>query len=350
MKTVNARITQGQLLTIMTVMMVSSLLAAPAWSAEVTYADDAYTTGDTLTADGLNAQFNDIKAGVNGNHSSTKINSAVIEINRTSISTNGTAIDTNAGRIIDNSTGIETNRTSIVKSNADISSLTDKVNARTTAAKPSAGDMQYWDGKAWVLVPVPSDTTVHSTLTFANGKPIWKAAYYNTGDRGPAGGFVFYVTDDGAHGLEAAPVDQSRGTTWGCYSTRISEGDDTAVGTGAQNTAEIIAGCTKGLIAARVADAYTLNGYDDWFLPSKDELNEIWLKLADSDGDGRNKGPADPNNLAGFAISSYWSSSEIGGNIAWVQAFFSGNQLGGIKNNKKTNQGHKYRVRAVRAF
>ncbi|MDX2463696.1 MAG: hypothetical protein QNK31_04225, partial [Porticoccus sp.] len=81
-----------------------------------------------------------------------------------------------------------------------------------------------------------------------------------------------------------------------------------------------------------------------------DELNEMWLKLTDSDGDGANKGPADPNNLGGFTVNSYWSSSEVGGNIAWVQAFLSGNQVGVTKNNEETNRGHKYRVRAVRAF
>lgn len=343
----NTGISLGQMTTII---IISSLLAAPAWSAEVTYADDTYTTGDTLTAEDLNTQFNDIKTGINGNHNSIQINSTVIENNRISISTNGTAIVTNGGRITDNSTDNETNRTSIVKSNADISKLTKKLNARTTSEKPSAGDMQYWNGKAWVLVSAPSDTTVHSTLAFVNGKPVWKAAYYNIGDRGPAGGLVFYVTDDGAHGLEAAPVDQSRGAAWGCSGTRISGGGDKAVGTGVQNTAEIIAGCSKGLIAARIADAYTLNGYDDWFLPSQNELKEMWLKLADSDGDGRNKGTDDPNNLGGFTINSYWSSSEVGGNIAWLQSFLMGNQVGDNKNKIETGKGHKYRVRAIRAF
>lgn len=343
----NTGISPGQMLT---VMIICSLLAASAWSAEVTYADNAYTKGDTLTADDLNTRFNDIKAGINGNHNSTKINNTAIETNRTSISTHDMAIDTNAGRIADNSADIKTNRSRVVKSNTAIRSLTDKLNARTTAATPSAGDMQYWNGKAWVLVPAPSDTTVHSTLTFVKGKPIWKATYYDIGDRGPAGGFVFYVTDDGAHGLEAAPTDQARGASWGCYGRRISGGDDKAIGTGAKNTAEIIAGCSKDLIAARVADAYTLNGYDDWFLPSQAELNEMWLKLADSDGDGRNNGLDDTNNLGGFTVNSYWSSSEVGGNNAWVQAFFSGSKIGGIKNNKKTNRGHKYRVRAIRAF
>ena len=38
---------------------------------------------------------------------------------------------------------------------------------------------------------------------------------YEIGDTGPAGGIVFYVTDGGLHGLEAAPEDQDRGE-WGC--------------------------------------------------------------------------------------------------------------------------------------
>jgi len=343
----NTGISLGQMLT---VMIICSLLAAPVWSAEVTYADDVYATGDTLTADNLNTQFNNIKIGINDNHSNSKISSAGIETNRTSISTNSAAINTNGGEITDNSTDIEANRTSIVKSKAATKSLSDKINARTTSAKPIAGDMQYWNGKAWVLVPAPSDATVHSTLTFANGKPIWKATYYNIGDRGPAGGLVFYVTDGGAHGLEAAPVDQIRGAEWGCYGMRISGGGDKVVGTGAQNTAEIMAGCKKNHIAARVADAYTLNGYNDWFLPSQDELNEMWLKLADSDGDGRNRGPKDSNNLGGFTVNSYWSSSEVGGNVAWVQAFLTGSQVGVTKNNKESDRGQKYRVRAIRAF
>lgn len=335
---------------LLTVIIFCSQMVAPAWSAEVTYDDDAYTSGDTLTADDLNNKFNEIKAGINDNHSSTKINSAAIKTNRTSITTNGSAIDTNAGRITNNSTEIKTNRTHIEKSKTDLNSLKKKVKARTTAATPSAGDMQYWNGTAWVLVPAPSDTTTHLTLTFANGKPTWKTTYYNIGDRGPAGGFVFYITDDGAHGLEAAPVDQSRGTEWGCYDLRINEGNDKAIGTGAQNTNEILAGCAKHRIAARIANTYTLNGYDDWFLPSKNELHEMWLKLADPDGDGRNNGADDPNNLAGFTVDNYWSSSEVTKSTAWVQSFFSGNQLGRMKYKKHNDKDKKYRVRAIRAF
>ena len=107
-------------------------------------------------------------------------------------------------------------------------------------------------------------------------------------------------------------------------------------------------GCKTDNIAARIADAYSLNGYDDWYLPSKDELNQMWLNLADPDGNGRNSGPDDSNNLAGFGVESYWSSSEVAKSMAWVQSFFTGKQLGGNKN--ANHKDKKYRVRAIRAF
>ncbi len=71
------------------------------------------------------------------------------------------------------------------------------------------------------------------------------------GDTGPAGGIVFYIAGDCTHGLEAALVDQSSGAEWGCIDTTISGADGTIVGTGAQNTADIIAGCSELGIAAR---------------------------------------------------------------------------------------------------
>jgi len=126
------------------------------------------------------------------------------------------------------------------------------------------GDMQYWNGTAWVMLPGSNG----ATLKFYNGVPTWT---YRIGDDGPAGGKVFYVTDGGAHGFEAAPVDQASGQ-WGCMGTPIGAiGRD--VGEGSQNTADILAGCPTLGIAARIAEEYSLNGYDDWFLPSQRELN-----------------------------------------------------------------------------
>ncbi|MCP4273669.1 MAG: DUF1566 domain-containing protein, partial [Gammaproteobacteria bacterium] len=150
---------------------------------------------------------------------------------------------------------------------------------------------------------------------------------YAIGEDGPAGGKVFYITDGGLHGLEAAPVDQASGA-WGCYGTTISGADGTAVGTGAQNTADILAGCSDAGTVAEIADAYTLGGYNDWFLPSKDELNELYLQK---------------DVVGGFASGFYWSSSELNSSNAWLQDFSSGLQY-------NSNKGNALGVRAVRAF
>ena len=154
------------------------------------------------------------------------------------------------------------------------------------------------------------------------------SVFYKIGGPGPAGGIVFYINGGGAvglHGLEAAPVDQSNNAViWGCFATSIAGADGTAVGTGAQNTADILAGCTSSGIAAEFADNYSLNNYTDWFLPSKDELNLMYTKIG--------PGASIPlTNVGGFfANDSYWSSTETDKYYAGKQDFSSGIQ--GINN------------------
>jgi len=150
---------------------------------------------------------------------------------------------------------------------------------------------------------------------------------YAVGDLGPAGGIVFYVTGGGLHGLEAAPEDQGV-VQWGCMGTAITGADGTTIGTGAQNTANILAGCSEAGIAAALADAYMLNGFTDWFLPSKDELNELILNQA---------------VVGGFASINYLSSSEFNDDRAWLQ-FLAGGVQALILKNFATG------VRAIRAF
>lgn len=159
---------------------------------------------------------------------------------------------------------------------------------------------------------------------------------YAIGDTGPAGGIVFYVTDGGLHGLEAAPEDQynlanpGQGghPAWGCiYDVAFATG--TAVGTGAQNTANMLNYCAEAGSAARVAHGYALNNYDGWFLPSKDELNLLYQQKA---------------VVGGIFSDTYWSSTEIDNVYAWYQNFNDGSQA--HANGKDLFLG----VRAIRAF
>jgi len=150
------------------------------------------------------------------------------------------------------------------------------------------------------------------------------------------GGIVAYIlqpSDPGyvageTHGLIAAPNDQSTGAQWGCYGTTISGADGTALGTGNQNTIDIEAGCTTEGIAADICANLTLGGFSDWFLPSKNELNKLYInKVA----------------IGGFVSDEYWSSSEYTSGHAWSQSLVNGGQYFVYKNNNRY-------VRAVRAF
>jgi hypothetical protein len=156
---------------------------------------------------------------------------------------------------------------------------------------------------------------------------------YTVGDTGPAGGLIFYdkgICTDGWRYLEAAPSDQSTGAEWGCEGVEILGADGTAVGTGEQNTIDIEAGCTTAGTAADICANLSLDGYSDWFLPSKNELNLMYenLKVA---------------GFGGFADEVYWSSSEIAVGNVYLQNL--GNGFIG-----NTSKFALLRVRAARAF
>ena len=148
------------------------------------------------------------------------------------------------------------------------------------------------------------------------------------------GGKIFYIDGTGQHGFIAATSDQgypSPGdiTGWGCRPLSI-QGTLTAIGTGAANTALIVAnGCNNPSYAARVCNDLVLNGYDDWFLPSKDELNQLYLQRA---------------LIGGFANGYYWCSTEMNADYAYIQFFGTG---GNQTNSYKDSYWH---VRAIRAF
>ena len=167
---------------------------------------------------------------------------------------------------------------------------------------------------------------------------------YEVGDVGPGGGIVFYdagSVQSWGRFLEAACAgwqNNCDGTTadpratWGCYGTPITGADGLVIGTGEQNTTAIVNGCTDAGIAADLADDYSHNTLDDWFLPSLDELNQMYTNLHSAS-----------TPLGGFSSDGYWSSSDYVGYDAWAQGFNYGSQ----GNVTKYYPGN---VRPVRAF
>jgi hypothetical protein len=162
------------------------------------------------------------------------------------------------------------------------------------------------------------------------------------------GGIVFYVYDEGKHGLIAATNDQSSGIKFHNGPNTITRARADGIGAGLNNTTIIIAyqGHYDGSsFASTICNEYsvteTKNGisttYGGWYLPSKYELNLLYLKK---------------DVVAGFANSNYWSSTEYLNPLnpdwgtTWYQSFSNGDQLF----NTPSQFYLECRVRAIRAF
>ena len=183
------------------------------------------------------------------------------------------------------------------------------------------------------------------------GRDELTTTVYSIGDAGPAGGLVFYdkgFYSDGWRYLEAAPSDIGGFVVFGYYRPDKKNnnvvGTSLAIGSGKYNTERLVkhmdmdgkaysGSSGEGVeeYAARKCLDYSHGGHDDWFLPSKDELNLMYENLH-KDG------------LGSFACSGYyWSSSENNGDNAWNQYFDDGHQVG-------YDCGFVNPVRPVRAF
>ncbi len=149
------------------------------------------------------------------------------------------------------------------------------------------------------------------------------------------GGILAYILEPGdpgydanlKHGLISAPSDQ----TIGRYTSKdttdpngirwhngidINTGAiDSAIGKGFSNTNKIIAsqGGDPLSYAAGLARAFKGGGYTDWHLPSKHELNKLYLNRV---------------AIGDFQYMLYWSSTDFSGSdnpppphLAWFQNF-----------------------------
>jgi hypothetical protein len=144
-----------------------------------------------------------------------------------------------------------------------------------------------------------------------------------------------YLTDQ-QHGIIAAPSDQSTGVFWYNYNWIVTNATGTALGTGMINTNTIVSKQGAGTYAAKLCYDLVLGGYSDWYLPSKDELNKLFI----------NK-----DKIGGFNTilnSWYWSSSECDQMDAWAQAFPSSRGDGNCVIKFINDPG--WCVRAVRSF
>jgi hypothetical protein len=280
----------------------------------------------------------------------TTLNSTIIGSSLTSLGTIASLITgaiTNSGKLIVGASSAVSASAVLEASSTTQGLLPPRMtyNQRTQIASPIAGltiwcsncgdygEMQVFNGTSWTNM-------------------IGRAAsiYLRVGDV-YQGGKVAYILVNGdpgydattQHGLIAATSDQSRKITWDrltgdfySYQGTNRGAIGTAIGTGFSNTSNIIA--SQGIIAtsyaAGVARAYTGGGYTDWYLPSKDELNKLYL-----------------NRVAiGEFISNsnglYWSSSEIQSypyHSAWLQDFSNGGPLSFFKD-------FDINIRAIRSF
>ncbi len=153
-------------------------------------------------------------------------------------------------------------------------------------------------------------------LIFACVATVFASTEYAIGDQGPSGGWVFYDCDadnDSGNGdglvsqecgwryLEASPTDLPSRYPWGDPGHfDLPE----FIGAGLSNS-EILVFRSKTMtnIAARACLDWSINGFDDWFLPSLNELQLMYENLH-------------RKNLGNFNKRTvYWSSTENGGDI-----------------------------------
>lgn len=186
-------------------------------------------------------------------------------------------------------------------------------------------------------VPVVTPSTAPGPATVVTPTPAPAVTgTYHVGGKGPAGGLIFYDKGNNNGGwqyLEAAPADLSNKLTAVRENIKTDDCGERAVGKGKSNTDAIMkeAAAKGGGFgwAAQACAAYTLNGFKDWFLPSRDELHQMYGNL----------------HMQGFGdFKNEWY---------WTSTFYDGYFLGeNFADGKQDTHwaSREFRVRPIRQF
>ncbi len=181
-------------------------------------------------------------------------------------------------------------------------------------------EMQYADAqKERLILDVPAGGSLEARFEYIS---------IRLGDTGPAGGIVFYDKGSNASGwryLEAAPKDQSISIMWGTMGKDVWT--NRALGTGQGNTDSILKALGSGNYAATKCSELELGGFDDWFLPSSEELKEMYKY----------------REALGMTRGDYWSSSSYDSKSGLFLRIENNTVYYSDKNLQK-------KVRAIRAF
>lgn len=166
------------------------------------------------------------------------------------------------------------------------------------------GDMSYFNGTDWIVIEAP---TVEDLATYTmewdvdNNKPYWKAK-------------IDFPTVEFNGTMYIYPIDNSSSVFWGTQGVTIGADSNTD---GESNTDMIVASEGEGEYAASICANLVSYGYDDWYLPSIDELDAMYQNLA----------------TIGMPSSGlYWSSTESGSHNVLEILFSNGNQIMDGKN------------------
>lgn len=184
--------------------------------------------------------------------------------------------------------------------------------------------------------------------------------YYELGTE-DFGGIIFYLDETGKHGLVVAKQDlvegsnmgeggTSEGYEWGCMETEVVGAAFEEIGSGLGNSQAIVdAECISengGITAAEAVleheVEFEVEGeivvYDDWYLPSKSELEVLFNTL----GPG-----SELSEIGAFEedhFAHYWSSTETSNSFAWLVSYSHGTVFTTGKKNLS------FRVRPIRSF